>query len=68
MLILLIGEHGRSFRILVSSSISCFREFKFFSYKFFTCLVWVTLRYFMLFVAIEKGVDSKVTDYFGALK
>ena len=48
---------GRSFHFLVSSSISFFNDLKFLSYKFSTCLVRVTLRYFMLFVAIMKDVE-----------
>ena len=55
VLILPTQEHGRSFRFLVSSSISFFKDLKFLSYKSSTCLVRVTLRYFMLFVAIVKG-------------
>ena len=43
---------------LRSSSISFFRDLKFLSYRSFTCLVSVTPRYFILFVAILKGVVS----------
>ena len=54
MLILPSHEHGRSFRFLVSSSISFFKDLKFLSYKSSTCLVTATPRYFMLFVTIVK--------------
>ena len=56
MLILPTEEHGRTFHFLVSSKISS-------SNIKISChtslpLVWlVTLRYFMLFAAIVKGVD-----------
>jgi hypothetical protein len=56
MLILPIHEHGRAFHLLRSSSISFFRDLKFWSYKSFTCLLRVTPRYFILFVPIVKGV------------
>ena len=62
MLILPTQEHGRSFYFLVSSLISFLKDLKFLSYKFSTCLVRVTLRYFMLFVAIVKGVDSLISS------
>jgi hypothetical protein len=55
ILILPIHEHGRSFQILRSSSLSFFRDLKFFSYGYFTCLVSVTPRYFILFVTTVKG-------------
>jgi hypothetical protein len=55
MLILLIHEHGRSFHLLWSSLISFLRDLKFFSYRSFTCLVRVTIRYFILLVIIVKG-------------
>ena len=45
----------------MSSSISFFKDLKFLSYKFSTCLVRVTPRYFMLFVAIVKGDDSLIS-------
>jgi hypothetical protein len=50
MLILLI--HGRSFHLLRSSLISFFRDFKFLSYRYFTWLVRIIPRHFILFVAI----------------
>ena len=61
MLILPTQEHGISFHFLVSSSISFFNGLKFLSYKSSTCLVRVTLIYFMLFVAIVKGVDFLIS-------
>ena len=61
----------------MSSSISFFKDLKFLSYKSSTCLVRVTLRYFMLLVAIVRGdvslisfsvnlssVYRKATDFF----
>ena len=58
ILLLPTYEHGRSFHLLRHSSISFFRDLKFLSCRSFTCLVRVTLRYFILFVAIVKGVVS----------
>jgi hypothetical protein len=60
MLILPIHEHGRFFHLLRSSSISFFRDLKFLSYRSFTCLVRVTPKYFILFVALVKGVVSLI--------
>ena len=57
MLILLVHENGRFYNILLSSSISFFGDWKFLSYRSFTCLVSVTQRYFILFVAMIKGVS-----------
>ena len=57
ILILPIHEHGRSFHLL-RTSISLFRDLKFFSYRSFTSLVRVTSRYFILFVTIVKGINS----------
>ena len=45
---------------LVSSSISFFKDIKFLSNRSFISLVSVTSRYFMLFVAIEKGDVSLI--------
>ena len=56
ILILPIHEHGRSFHLLRSSSISFFRDLKFLMYRSFTCLVRVTQSYFILFVTILKGI------------
>jgi hypothetical protein len=56
ILILPIQDHGRSFHLLRSSLISFFRDLKFLSYRYFTCLLTVTPRYFVLFVTIVKGV------------
>ena len=61
MLILPTQEHGRSLHFLVSSSLSFFKDLKFLSYKSFTCLVRVTPRYFMLFVAVVKGDVSLIS-------
>ena len=61
MLILSTQEHGRSFPFLVSSSISFFKDLKFFLYNSFTCMVRVTPRYFVLFVAIVKGDVSLIS-------
>ena len=61
MSILPTQEHGRSFHFLVSSSISFFKDLKFLSCKSFTCLVRVTPRYFMLFVAIVKDDVSLIS-------
>ena len=62
MLILPTQEHGRYFHFLVSSSIYFFKDLKFLSFKSSTCLVRVTPRYFMLFVAIVKGVVSLISS------
>jgi hypothetical protein len=61
VLILSIHEHGRSFHLLRSFSISFFRDLKFLSYRSFTCLVRVTPRYFILFVTIVKGVIALIS-------
>jgi hypothetical protein len=60
MLILPIREHGRSFYLLISSSISFFGALKFLSYRSFPYLVRVTPTYFNLFVAIVKSVVSLI--------
>jgi hypothetical protein len=54
ILILPIDKHGRSFHLLTYSSISFFRDLKFLLYRFFTCFLRVTPRYFILFVTIMK--------------
>jgi hypothetical protein len=51
-------ECGRSFHLLRSSSISFFRDLK---YRSYTCLVSVTLRYFILLMTIVKGVISLIS-------
>jgi hypothetical protein len=51
---------GGSFHLLISSSISFFRDLKFLSNNSFTCLVKVILKYFILFVDIVKGVVSLI--------
>ena len=53
MFILLIRQHGRSFYLLRSFSISFFRDLKLLSYR--SCLFRVISRYFLLFVAVLKG-------------
>ena len=62
ILILPIHEHGRSFHLLRSSSISFFRELKFLSYRSFTSLVRVTASHFILFVTIVKVLLSLSSD------
>jgi hypothetical protein len=54
ILLLTIHEHERYFHLLRSSLSSFFRDFKFLSYRSFTCLIRVTQRYFILFVTIVK--------------
>jgi len=61
ILILPIHEHGRSLHLLRSSSIHFFRGLKFISYRSFTCLAKVTLRYFILFGTIIKGAISLIS-------
>ena len=41
--------------------LSFFRNLNFLSYRFFTCLVRVTPRYFILFVTIVKGIVSLIS-------
>jgi hypothetical protein len=50
----------RSFHLLMYSSISFFKDLKFLSYKSFTWLIRGTPRYFILFLAIVKGVASLI--------
>jgi len=47
----------KSFHLLRFSS---FREINFFSYGTFRCLVWVTRRYFLLFVIIVKRDTARI--------
>ena len=61
-LILLIPEHGKSFHLLKVSLVSFFRDLKFLSYRFFTCLVRVTPRYFILFEATVKSAVSLLSQ------
>lgn len=64
MLILPIYEHGRSFHFL-SFIISFFRDLKLLSHlQIFTCLVRVTPRHCILFVAIVEGVVSPFLSTF----
>jgi hypothetical protein len=58
VLILPIHEHWRYLHFLRSSLTYFLRDLKLLSYRSFTCFVRVTLRYFILFVAIVKGVVS----------
>ena len=50
-----------TWEIVPSSSIDFFKDLKFLSYRLFTCLVRVTPRYFIVFEAIVKGVDSLIS-------
>ena len=61
MLIIPSQEHGRSSHFLISSSISFFKDLKFLSYRFFTCLVRVTPRCLILFMAAVKGNVSLIS-------
>ena len=56
ILVLLIYEHGRFLHFMKSSSISFFSDLKVLSFRSFTCLVRITTGYFILFVAIVKGI------------
>ena len=55
MLILPSHEHGRSFHLLVSSSISFFKDLKFLSYRHLTLLVRITLKMFSITCGSLKG-------------
>ena len=61
ILILPIHEHGRSFLLLMTSLISFFIYLKFQTYRPFPCLVAVTPRYFILFVAIVNNAISLIS-------
>jgi hypothetical protein len=61
MLIQPIHEHGRCLHFLRSSLISFLRNLKLLSYRPFTCLVRFTPRYFILFVALLKGIVSLIS-------
>jgi hypothetical protein len=61
LLILPIYELGRSLNFPRSSSISFLRDLKLLSYRSFISLVRLTTRYFMLFVAIVKGIVSLIS-------
>ena len=65
VLTLLIHEHGRVFHLLISSPISFFKDLELLLYRSSTCLVRVTPRYFILYMAIVKGVASLI--YFSVL-
>jgi hypothetical protein len=60
MFILPFHELGRLLHFL-RSSISVLGDLKLLLYISFTCLVRVTPRYFILFVAIMKGVVSLIS-------
>ena len=60
ILIVPIQEHGRSFHLLASSSISFFKDLKFLLNRSFTFLISVKPKYFMLFVASVKGDASVI--------
>jgi hypothetical protein len=60
-LILLIHDHVRSFCLLIPSPISFFKDLKFLSYRSFICLIRVTPRHFILFVAIVNGIVSLIS-------
>lgn len=55
MLILSIHGHGRSFTLLIASSIYVFKDWRFLSFKSFTCLVRI------IFKDIMKGVVSLIS-------
>ena len=57
IIILLMNEHGRAFHLL-RSLISFFRALKYLSHRTFIFLGRVISRYFILLVAIVKGVVS----------
>jgi hypothetical protein len=61
MLILPTHDHGRSFHLLIPSSIFFLSDLKFLSYRSFTCLVRVIPRYFILFVPIVKYFTSLIS-------
>jgi hypothetical protein len=60
MLTLPIAEHRRFFHLL-RSLISFFSHIKILSYKFFTGLIIVTSRYFILLVTIVKDIVSLIS-------
>ena len=55
-----VHKHGRFLHFL-RSSISFSRDLKLLSYRSFTCLVRVTPRHFILFVAIVTGIASQIS-------
>jgi hypothetical protein len=61
MLDLPIHEHWRMFHLVRSSLTYFFRDLKFLSYRSFSCLLRVASRYFILFVAIVKGIVSLIS-------
>jgi hypothetical protein len=61
ILILPIHEHGKSFHLLRSNSVSFFTDLKFLSDRSLTSLVRITTRYFILFVTTVKGTVSLIS-------
>ena len=62
VLILPIQEHGISFYLFMSSLISFIFDFLlFFIYSSFVSLGRFIPRYFILFVAVENGIDSLIS-------
>jgi hypothetical protein len=55
---------GKFFQFLIFSSISFLRNLKFLLYISFTCLVRDTPRYFILLMAIVKGIVSLISVLF----
>jgi hypothetical protein len=60
MLIVPVHEHGR-YLYFLRFTISFLRDLKLLSYRSFTCVVRITTRYFILFMAIGKGVVSLIS-------
>ena len=56
ILSLLIHEHGISFHLFVSSSISFINSLQFLVYRSFTSLVKFILKYFIIFLAFVNGI------------
>lgn len=62
MLLLPICKHGGYFNLFISCfSFLLFKDLKFLLYGFLSCLYRVTLKYFILFVAIGKRVVSLIS-------
>lgn len=60
LLVLLMNEHGKSFHLQISSSVYFFDALNSLLYKFFNCLIWVTIRIFYIVWAFKNGVVSRV--------
>ena len=67
MLILHIHEHGMCFHLFVSSSISFFSVLQFSEYRFFTSLVRLIPKYFILFEATVNGIVFLISLYVSSL-